>query len=208
VTLVLPVLLCGLVLGWLLGGRLDRLGRIALHDRWLVLAAAAVQLAGALLGGGAYVAGLVASALLAVRFLARNRGLRGTGLIALGLLANALVVGVNGAMPVSAHAAARAGADIDVVASGQDPRHELAHHGTRLSLLGDVIPVRLPWHREVVSLGDVLLAAGIAQLAVVGMGVRTSTLTNGLGRARAAGARTPRPGPRQPHPAPGARHAR
>ncbi|MCW2623147.1 MAG: hypothetical protein JWL64_2749, partial [Frankiales bacterium] len=95
-TLVLPVLLGGLTLGWLLGGGLARLGRIALRDRWLVAAAVAVQLAGALVGGRAYAVGLVGSALLALRFLERNRGLRGTGLIALGLLANALVVGVNG----------------------------------------------------------------------------------------------------------------
>lgn len=203
-TLVLPVLLGGLTLGWLLGGGLARLGRIALRDRWLVAAAVAVQLAGALVGGRAYAVGLVGSALLALRFLERNRGLRGTGLIALGLLANALVVGVNGAMPVSAHAAARAGADIGLVAAGDDPRHELEDRNTLLAALGDVIPVRLPWHREVVSPGDVLLAAGIGQLVVVGMGARPGFLAGGLPGSAARPARTPRP----PRPAPGAKHAR
>jgi hypothetical protein len=94
---------------------------------------------------------------------------RGTGLVTLGLAANALVVLLNGAMPVSAHALARAQLSTQDLLAGQDPRHELADAGSALRPLGDVIPVLLPWHPEVVSPGDVLVAAGLAQLVVVGM---------------------------------------
>jgi hypothetical protein len=94
---------------------------------------------------------------------------RGTGLVAVGLLANALVVGLNGAMPVSDAALGRAGVSTQDIVSGEDPRHELAGQGTRLRSVGDVIPVALPLRPEVVSPGDVLVAAGLAQLVVVGM---------------------------------------
>jgi hypothetical protein len=72
-------------------------------------------------------------------------------------------------MPVSVDAAGRAGTTTQHILIGDDPRHEIADHRTRLRFLGDVIPVRTPWRPEVVSPGDVLLAAGIAQLVLIGM---------------------------------------
>ena len=170
--LVVVVLLGALVVGRLAGGRLDRLGDLPLRDGRLVVAAFVVQLAGGLVGGWAYAGGLVGSGLLACAWLARNRGVRGTGLVALGLVANALVVGVNGAMPVSLEAAGRAGLSTQPILAGRDPRHEVAGPGTHLRALGDVVAVPLPLRPEVVSPGDVLLAAGLGQLVAVGTGAR------------------------------------
>lgn len=168
--LVLIALLAALAVGWILGGRLERLGELPLRGRRLVLAGLLAQLAGALVGGPFYPVGLGVSALLVLAFLLRNRGVRGTGLVALGLLANALVVGANGAMPVSADAAGRAGVSTQDLVSGSDARHEPLDGQTRLPLLADVVPVPLPVHPEVVSPGDVLVAAGLAELVVLGMG--------------------------------------
>jgi hypothetical protein len=86
-----------------------------------------------------------------------------------GLLANALVVGLNGAMPVSESAAGRAGTTTQDILTGADARHELADRHTRLGFLGDVIPVPAPWRPEVVSPGDIAVAAGLAQLVLLGM---------------------------------------
>lgn len=169
VVLVVVAVLVALVVGRLTGGRLTRLGGLPLRRTGLVLAAAGAQLVGAVVGGPAHPVGLLLSAALVVSFLAANRGLRGTGLLAFGLLANALVVGANGAMPVSADAAARAGVAASELAAGQDPRHELSGPATRLRWLGDVVPVPLPGLPQVVSPGDVLVAAGAAQLVVAGM---------------------------------------
>ena len=166
-SLVLAVLAVSLLLGWLAGGTLDRLGAVALRRRRLVLAALVAQALGTVVGGPAFPLGLVVSAFLITAFLAANRGLRGTGLVALGLLANALVVGANGAMPVSRDALARAGV-VDPAVSA-DVRHEPADATTVLPWLGDVVPVALPVRPEVVSPGDVLVAAGLAQLVVVAM---------------------------------------
>lgn len=166
---MLLVLVLALVVGWALGGSLDALGRLPLRGLALVALALAAQVAGAVLGGAAYLVGLVAGAVLALAFLVRNRGARGTGLVGLGLAANALVVGLNGAMPVSVGASDRAGVTTLAIAVGDDPRHALLGPGTRLALLGDVVPVPLPRAPQVVSPGDVLVAAGLGQLVVLGM---------------------------------------
>ncbi|MCW2665230.1 MAG: hypothetical protein JWN57_192 [Frankiales bacterium] len=167
--LVCVVLLAAVLVGRLAGGDLDRLGRLPLRGKRLVLAGWAAQLVGTAVGGPAYPAGLALSALLAVGFLVANRGARGTGLVGLGVAANALVVGLNGAMPVSLDAAARAGIGTSAILLGEDPRHEVADDRTRLRALSDVVPVPLPSRPQVVSPGDVLVAAGLAQLVVVGM---------------------------------------
>jgi hypothetical protein len=78
-------------------------------------------------------------------------------------------------MPVSADASGKAGVTTQDLLAGTDPRHELADDGTRLRALGDVVPVLLPVHPEVVSPGDVLVAAGLAQLVVLGMRRRTAS---------------------------------
>ena len=168
-SLVVAVLLAALVVGRLCGGSVERLGGLHMRRRRLVVAALLTQAVGAVVGGPAYPAGLAGSALLVAAFLVANRGVRGTGLVALGLAANALVVGLNGAMPVSATAAARAQVPVREVEAGRDSRHELQTPRTRLPWLGDVVPVLLPVRPEVVSPGDVLVAAGLGQLVVLGM---------------------------------------
>jgi hypothetical protein len=184
-------LLVAVVAGWLTGGSLDRLGSLPLRSRRLVWSAFAAQAVGAIVGGPVYAVGLAVSAVLVAWFLLRNRGIRGTGLVALGLLSNALVVGLNGAMPVSLDAAGRAGTTTQHILAGDDPRHELADRDTRLREIGDIIPVPAPWRPEVVSPGDVLVAAGLAQLVLLGM--RT-----GRGPAKHARRRTAEPAAVQP----------
>lgn len=163
-----------LVIGRLAGGRCRHLATLPVRGaRWLV-AAVALQVAGALLlpalgvpDGVAYPLGLVMSLVPVLVFLTLNRTLVGLGLVALGLAGNALVIAANGAMPVRLEAAARAGAATAALVA--DGRHEVARDGTRLALLGDVVPVPWPWRGEVLSPGDVLVLAGVAQLLVVGM---------------------------------------
>jgi len=169
VSLVVVVLLAALLLGAVAGGSLSRLGELPLRRPWLVVAALGLQLAGAIVGGPLYAVGLLLSAVLTTLFLVRNRGLRGIGLVALGLASNALVVGLNEAMPVSQSAAGRAGITTQDLLVGADPRHEPSGPTTRLPWLADVVPLPLPLRPEVLSPGDVLIAAGLGQLVVVGM---------------------------------------
>lgn len=171
--LVVVSLVMAAGLSALLGGRLRRLAALRLRNWPLLAAAAAAQFAASLAAGfgfpQAYPGGLALSAALALAFLAGNRHLPGIAFVAGGLLVNAAAVAANGAMPVSRSAAAAAGVDLPAVAAGQDPRHEIAGPGTRLSVLGDVVPLRFPIRSEVASPGDLAVALGLAMLTVGGM---------------------------------------
>ena len=103
-------------------------------------------------------------------FLLRNRRLRGAGVVAAGLLLNAAVIGLNGAMPVERGAAQAAGVPYGAIAAGRDARHEPAGPATRLRPLGDVVPVPLPLLPQVLSPGDVLVAAGLGVVVLVAAG--------------------------------------
>ncbi|KWW99380.1 hypothetical protein LI90_1015 [Carbonactinospora thermoautotrophica] len=172
--LALLVLFIAVIAGRLAGGRIAGLAHLPIKGLGILVGALAAQLAGTLLAGVAqplYPLGLGLSAALTGWFAIRNRRLAGIPLAGLGLVLNALVVVLNGEMPVSEHAAARAGLMSRLDLAG-DPRHETIGPDTRLGFLGQVIPVPIPVHREVDSVGDVLLAAGIGLLVFTGMVVQ------------------------------------
>jgi len=200
--LAVVVLVLATVVAVALGGRWHRLGRLPLRDRRLVVAAVAAQVGGAIFGlldaadaQSSYVVGLAVSAALAIAFCARNLRVPGVALVTAGLVGNAVVVAANGAMPVSIDAAYHARVPIDAIAAGTDARHTVAGIGTHLRVLGDVIPVPLPLRPEVVSPGDVLIAAGLAELLVLGMmgwqaGRRTTRRRSPHGEESAQASRT------------------
>ena len=145
------------------------LARVRLRAVRLLVAAAAVQAGTSILVPGSGLARGVALAVTTVLvglFVMANRRVAGTPLIGLGLLLNVLVVGVNVAMPVSVAAAHRAGLSTADLGLDEDAMRERLTSSTRLPWLGDVVPVALPWHPQVVSAGDVLVAAGVGLLLV------------------------------------------
>lgn len=101
---------------------------------------------------------LLASMGLVALFLSLNVKLPGMGLAAVGLALNVIVIAANGAMPVHAPSAERAGVPISDQEGGV--KHEMMDASTRLPWLGDAIA--LPIMKTVFSLGDVLLALGVA----------------------------------------------
>jgi hypothetical protein len=199
VGLVVVAVLTALAVGRLAGGSCAGLTGLVLRRRRLVVAALVAQLVGVVVGGPVHAAGLLVSSGLVAAFLVANRGVPGTGLVAVGLAANALVVVLNGAMPVAPGAAERAGTATQDLLAGTDPRHELVHGTTRLPWLADVVPVPLPLRPEVVSPGDVLVTAGLAQLVAAAM-----LAGRAQGRQRPASARRrlpPLPAATEPSPA-------
>jgi hypothetical protein len=176
VGLAIVALVGAVAAGYALGGSWSTLTSLQLRRRRFIVAAVLAQTGGALVGvlgvadpGTSYVWGLAISAVCAGLFCLRNMRIAGVPLVTMGLALNAVVVAANGAMPVSIVAALRAGVPIADISAGQDPRHEIAGEGTTLRTLGDIIPVPLPARPEVVSPGDVLVAAGLAELVTVGM---------------------------------------
>ncbi|MEV6416819.1 DUF5317 domain-containing protein [Kribbella sp. NPDC051718] len=164
--LVLLVMLLAVAAALLTGGHLTDLADNTLSGLHWLAAAATGQVLGSLTGGVAYPVGLVGSAVCIAVFLRLNLRRPGVALLATGFTCNALVVALNGAMPVSPTTLARAG----IKTFTEDPRHELADASTRLHWLGDVVPVALPGLGQAVSPGDVLIAAGAGLLLYAGMG--------------------------------------
>jgi uncharacterized protein DUF5317 len=170
VTLVLLVAVLALAL---VAGRraVGRLATLRVRAVRLLVVAAGLQISTAVLvpdSGWARSTSLVLSLLLVSLFLYGNHRLPGVPLIAAGLLLNATVILLNATMPVSVGAAARAGIAEHTLHLDDDPLHEPLNGSTRLGFLGDTVPVALPWRPQVVSPGDVLVAAGVGLLLVAG----------------------------------------
>lgn len=90
-------------------------------------------------------------------FLLLNLARPGMGLAGVGVLLNLVVIVANGAMPVHAPSAERAGVPISFEEAAL--KHEVMDPSTHFPWLGDAIAI--PLLKTVISLGDVLLALGI-----------------------------------------------
>jgi len=163
--LPLVALVAGMVIGWATGGRWANLAVARPRSVGLLVGGVACEAAGAhwSLGGEANAVQVAGYALL-VGFAARNYLLVGMGLVGAGLVANLTVIALNGSMPVQPRAVLDAGittpAGLATLSYG--PRHHAARAGDRLQVLADAIPLR-PL-RLVVSVGDVLLFVGMADV--------------------------------------------
>ncbi|HSF25967.1 MAG TPA: DUF5317 family protein [Actinomycetes bacterium] len=167
--LVLLILVLATGLGLALGGHPRGFARLRVRLVGLVALAALVQLLGLALASDRAPllwAVLAITGLLTGAFVVANVAVPGVGLIGTGLVLNLLVVAANGGMPVLARSVLLAG--VDPGRALADPVH-VPVEGARLAWLGDVVPVLNPLHREVVSIGDLLVAAGIGLLVVTGM---------------------------------------
>jgi hypothetical protein len=168
-TLVLLILVLAVAAGWLSGGHVRNLAHVRLRGTPLVFGAVGLQLVlgvVAALGGPGDVLGrplLVASQLLLVTFIAANRRQPGMPIVLLGFAMNATVIIANGAMPVDPDALASLGGSATI-----DPgKHQLLTDATALPWLADIIAVGVI--RSVVSVGDIVLGAGVAILVVAQM---------------------------------------
>ena len=112
------------------------------------------------LGDGGGLAIVLASNLTVAVWLFVNRSLPGLLLAGAGMALNVLVIAVNGAMPVLPSSAERAGVTQSL--EGTSIKHERLDEDTVLPWLGDAIPV--PPFKEVLSVGDVVLALGLCRL--------------------------------------------
>lgn len=169
IILAVPI---GLVLGFLMGGRLDRLSEIRFEWAWLAVVGLAVQvLLFSTPIGGSFRSGVgeaiyVASTGLVLVAVWRNLRVPGLALVALGAISNlAAIVANGGVMPTTPGALAAAGLDpLDGFSNSavlEDPA---------LAPLTDIfaLPPWLPF-ANVFSIGDVLIALGIVIVIAVGM---------------------------------------
>jgi hypothetical protein len=159
------MVLVGVVAG-LVRPRPSRLG--APRAVVVVFAAAAIQMASVTTAGVVHAALLATSVILGALWIALQRRHLASVLLAIGVGLNVAVVAANGGMPVDSGALARVGRrDVDVT-RGFLYKHVPMTGDTRLSWLGDRIPV--PVQRNVISVGDVLMAVAICLWVADGVG--------------------------------------
>lgn len=165
------VVLVAAGLGLLRGGSLVSLIETRFGFGWLVFVALGIQLyfvaaPPAWLTRASALAIFLTTQTAVLAFVAFNRRLPGIWLVGLGLFANMVVIAANQAMPVSQTAARIAGAEFITddrhVEHGLHLRNEVMTEDSVLPWAADVIPV--PVLHFVVSLGDLVIAAGLARL--------------------------------------------
>lgn len=165
IALVVAVIAVGV--GVLRGGSLEQLAETQFRAIPLLIAGIGLQIPFSLwspswVNDVVSLGVLIGSNMLVLSFLVVNRILPGVVIAAVGLVLNLAVISSNGAMPVSPDAARAAGAGELVISEGAI-KHEILDDDTELGFLGDVIPI--PWPGFVISIGDIVLAGGIAVLA-------------------------------------------
>lgn len=168
---LLYAIVVGLVVGFLVGGRLA--GLASLEFRWAPLAIIGLAVQIALFSGpvsdrvgdlGPWV--YVVSTGLVLVVVLRNIRITGMAIVAVGAASNLLAIVANGGyMPASPEAAALAGR-----ASATTYSNSAIVDGAVLAPLTDIfaLPQWLPLH-NVFSVGDVLIGVGVAVTIVVAM---------------------------------------
>ena len=194
VVLVLAPLVVGVVSGYALGGRLRALAGARLHATWLLWLGAGLQFfyfhwqgprlaLESRLGLSLMVPifGLIGAWVL-VNLPRRPRAVQvAASTILFGGLLNATVIAANGRMPYSESAVRVVdGSAADRASALKSLKYAVAGQQTRLSWLGDVIPVG-PLHK-VISVGDIVLLLGVGALIAATM--RAGTVRRGPGSAR------------------------
>lgn len=189
--LFIPIIVLAAALGYVLGGRFKRLEALSLRWWWFVLAGLAVQFL-PLPDGETGQDLLVRTGVLAISygllllFAFANLRLPGMWLIALGLACNALVIVVNGGMPVGEEALRDSGQTdlLQVLVEQGAAKHHLLDDSDKLTFLADVIAVPSPVG-QVISVGDIFVYAGLMWLIVWAMRARSpSTSRTGSERRR------------------------
>ena len=162
----------GLILGLLVGGRLEHLASIRLRYMPLLFVAVIIRFGTELLlGQGVGVVDTLRMPLYALSYglllfaLWKNRTYPGLALAFVGVAANAIAIVANGGrMPVWDMAFDASGLQgginsvLHFELSTQDSTEFLLHLGP----LGDIVPIPIPYVRNVASVGDLFLTAGLA----------------------------------------------
>ena len=167
--LIAVVLVVATLIALIRGGKLRNIIDVELNLWWLLPVGFLLQAATAWLPeDAAWAAGfglgmILFSFFLLIVVVLANRVRSGMWLAGIGILMNFTVIALNGGMPVLAEAAFVASGfeQADLVIA--DYKHVELVSGTVLSVLADVIPLRLLGIGQVISLGDVLLAVGLGQ---------------------------------------------
>lgn len=186
-------LIAGLVGGVATGGNLSAVAAARPRATWLLVLAVALQASLAVLPAWSRPPVAVTACVVVVGWCAANRSgglakLAGSALFGLGVALNAVVMALNGGMPVSAQALVAAGLQRSTdVARGDLYKHTFMTAHTTLAGLGDTVPFALA--HTVLSPGDLVMLGGLVALSWAATrgpraeGVRVAKLASRTGPA-------------------------
>jgi hypothetical protein len=176
VFLFFAVIAAALVIAVLIGGDIRRLSQIKIRHLELLLAAFAVKVSVAILGTTHSLVAVtvarplnVVGALLLLAVVWFNRRIPGALLFGAGLTLNLVViVAFGGRMPVLLpHDVDPNSPVLALLRGGLDPLHIALAHPQGLWFIGDIFAIPgLGGHSSLVSIGDLLMAAGVAWLII------------------------------------------
>jgi len=175
---ILYAILAGLLIGFLLGGRLESIAETRFRWGWLAILALAIQLvlfsplAGGLGDAARWI--YVASTALVVIVVLANLRLPGLPIVLLGALSNlAAIVANGGSMPASPAALAALGGTVN-----NGPTNSIVVEHPALEPLTDIfaMPAWIPF-ANIFSIGDVLIAIGVAVAIAAAMRPRVARRT-------------------------------
>jgi hypothetical protein len=176
VFLFFAVIAAALVIAVLTGGDVRRLSQIKIQHLELLLAAFAVKVAVAILGTTHSQAAVtvarplnIIGALVLLTVVWFNRRIPGALLFGTGLTLNLFViVAFGGRMPVLLpHDADPNSPVLALLRGGLDPLHVALSHPQGIWFIGDVFAIPgIGGHSSLVSIGDLLMAAGVAWLII------------------------------------------
>lgn len=175
--LFFAVIAGALVIAVVIGGDVRRLAQLRIRHIELLIAALAAKVSVALLGTSHSQVALnaarplnVIGAVLLLGVAIFNRRIPGAIVFGLGLLSNlAAILWFGGRMPVLLPSGFEPTADgaLPALRQGLDPLHVLLAHPQGLWFLGDIIEIPgILGRTSLVSVGDLLMAAGIAYLII------------------------------------------
>ena len=184
--LFFAVIAAALVIAVLIGGDVRRLSQIKIRHLELLLAAFAVKVAVALLGTTHSQVAVtfarplnVIGAILLLAVVWFNRRIPGALLFGAGLTLNLIVIlAFGGRMPVLLpHDVDPNSPVLALLKGGLDPLHVALAHPQGLWFIGDIFTIPgLGGHSSLVSIGDLLMAVGVAWL-IIGCSQRAPALT-------------------------------
>jgi hypothetical protein len=197
------VIAAGLMIAVLLGGDVRRLSQIRLIRTELLVAAFGIKVMVALLGDTHSTLAVsiarplnIAGAGLLLLVVWLNRRIAGAAIFGLGLALNLLaIISFGGRMPVVLPADTDLNSPtLAALRHGLDPLHVWLQHPQGLWFIGDVFTIaNLGGHRSLVSVGDLLMSAGIAWLII-----RRSQKAQGASPSYAASPSQPERQPQTP----------
>ncbi|HEY9287712.1 MAG TPA: DUF5317 family protein [Candidatus Dormibacteraeota bacterium] len=175
--LFFAVIAGALVIAVVIGGDVRRLAQLRVRHVELLIAALAAKVSVALLGTSHSQAALnaarplnVIGAVLLLGVAIFNRRIPGAIVFGLGLLSNlAAILWFGGRMPVLLPAGFEPtpGGALPALRQGLDPLHVLLPHPQGLWFLGDIVQIPgILGRTSLVSIGDLLMAGGIAYLII------------------------------------------